>query len=83
MKISNKIFLIKSHNGNYIKVKKLNNKKIKEEKHKPDSYAKWIVEETSVTCSGCQRCYDSDFEIKKRMVLSFKFCPDCGRKIIK
>ena len=46
-------------------------------------YAKWIVEENMVTCSGCQKTYDSDFEVNRKMVLSFKFCPDCGRKIIK
>lgn len=53
------------------------------EEHNIPKYAEWIVEENMVTCSGCQKTYDSDFEVNRKMVLSFKFCPDCGRKIIK
>ncbi|MGN0610068.1 MAG: hypothetical protein ACI4J6_12735 [Oscillospiraceae bacterium] len=41
----------------------------------------WIEEDTAVTCPICTRSYDTDFEIKRSVVLGFKYCPECGAKM--
>lgn len=41
----------------------------------------WVEEDTAVTCSVCTRSYDTDFEIKRGVILSFKYCPECGAKM--
>ena len=41
----------------------------------------WANEETAVTCTACGRSYDTDFEIKRNVILSFGYCPNCGAKM--
>lgn len=51
--------------------------------NKEANSAEWIidVDERSVTCNGCGRSWDMDFEIRRQIVTHFKFCPECGRKM--
>lgn len=47
----------------------------------PVRHGEWANEETNVTCTACGRSYDTDFEIKRNVLLSFDFCPNCGAKM--
>ena len=47
----------------------------------PVRCGEWANEETAVTCTACGRSYDTDFEIKRNVILSFDFCPNCGAKM--
>ena len=47
----------------------------------PVRHGEWANEETAVTCTACGRSYDTDFEIKRNVILSFDFCPSCGAKM--
>ena len=47
----------------------------------PVRHEAWANEETAVTCTACGRSYDTDFEIKRNVTLSFNFCPNCGAKM--
>lgn len=47
----------------------------------PVRHGCWANEETAVTCTACGRSYDTDFEIKRNVILAFKRCPDCGAKM--
>lgn len=47
----------------------------------PVRHKAWANEETAVTCTACGRSYDTDFEIKRNITLSFDFCPSCGAKM--
>ena len=47
----------------------------------PVRYGAWANEETAVTCTACGRSYDTDFEAKRNVILSFDFCPSCGAKM--
>ncbi len=38
----------------------------------------WIREDRAVTCTNCGRSYDTDFEVKANITLSFRHCPNCG-----
>ena len=47
----------------------------------PVRHGEWVSEETAVTCTACGRSYDTDFEAKRNVILSFDFCPSCGAKM--
>ena len=47
----------------------------------PVRHGEWANEETSVTCTACGRSYDTDFEVKRSVILNFDFCPNCGAKM--
>ena len=47
----------------------------------PVRHGEWANEETAVTCTACGRSYDTDFEIKRNVTLSFDFCPSCGARM--
>ena len=47
----------------------------------PVRHGAWANEETAVTCTACGRSYDTDFEIKRNVILSFDYCPNCGAKM--
>ena len=47
----------------------------------PVRHGEWASEETAVTCTACGRSYDTDFEIKRNVILSFDYCPNCGAKM--
>ena len=47
----------------------------------PVHHGAWANEETAVTCTACGRSYDTDFEIKRNVILSFDYCPNCGAKM--
>ena len=47
----------------------------------PVRHGGWANEETAVTCTACGRSYDTDFEIKRNVTLSFDFCPSCGARM--
>lgn len=47
----------------------------------PVRHGEWANEETAVTCTACGRSYDTDFEIKRNVIMNFKYCPKCGAKM--
>ena len=47
----------------------------------PVRHGEWVEEDTAITCPICTRSYDTDFEIKRSVVLRFKYCPECGAKM--
>lgn len=47
----------------------------------PVRHGEWANEETAVTCTACGRSYDTDFEIKRNVILNFDYCPNCGAKM--
>ena len=47
----------------------------------PVRHEEWVEEDTAITCPICTRSYDTDFEIKRSVVLRFKYCPECGAKM--
>ncbi|MCI5904584.1 MAG: hypothetical protein MRZ61_05530 [Oscillospiraceae bacterium] len=47
----------------------------------PVRHGHWVEEDTAITCPICTRSYDTDFEIKRSVVLRFKYCPECGAKM--
>ena len=47
----------------------------------PVRHGEWANEETAVTCTACGRSYDTDFEIKRNVIMNFKYCPRCGAKM--
>ena len=47
----------------------------------PVRHGEWANEETAVTCTACGWSYDTDFEIKRNVILSFGYCPHCGAKM--
>ena len=47
----------------------------------PVRHGEWASEETAVTSTACGRSYDTDFEIKRNVILSFDYCPNCGAKM--
>ena len=47
----------------------------------PVRHGEWANEETAVACTACGRSYDTDFEIKRNVIMNFKYCPRCGAKM--
>ena len=47
----------------------------------PVRCGEWANEETAVTCTACGRSYDTDFEIKRNVIMNFKYCPKCGARM--
>ena len=47
----------------------------------PVRHGEWANEETAVTCTACGRSYDTDFEIKRNVIMNFKYCPKCGARM--
>ena len=47
----------------------------------PVRHGEWVEEDTAITCPICTRSYDTDFEIKRSVVLRSKYCPECGAKM--
>ena len=47
----------------------------------PVRHGEWANEETAVTCTACGRSYDTDFEVKRNVILSFDFCSSCGAEM--
>lgn len=41
---------------------------------------KWINEDCSTTCSNCGKQFDNDFEIPRKVIREFKYCPNCGER---
>lgn len=47
----------------------------------PVRHGEWANEETAVTCTACGRSYDTDFEIKRNVIMNFTYCPKCGARM--